>query len=123
MDEPVSLADLLPTVLDYAGLPPAGCDGLSLRPLLEGAAWTREAVCAEFMEEPDAVRYRCAVTKRWKLTVYDGEAFGELYDLAADPEEERNLFFDPAYASVIRELQAQLPPKPRLPLAERPCRC
>lgn len=123
VDEPVSLADLLPTVLDYAGLPPADCDGLSLRPLLEGGAWSREAVCAEFMEEPHAVRYRCAVTKRWKLTVYDGEAFGELYDLAADPEEECNLFFDPAYASVISELQAQLPPTPRLPLAERPCRC
>lgn len=123
VDEPVSLTDLLPTVLDYAGLPPADCDGLSLRPLLEGREWNREAIQAEFMEEPDAVRYRCAVTKRWKLTIYDGEAFGELYDLASDPGEENNLFFDPAYAPVISELQAQLPPMPRLPLAERPCRC
>ncbi len=37
VDRPVRLLDLMPTVLDYLGLPvPAGLDGRSLRPLLEG---------------------------------------------------------------------------------------
>jgi len=32
------------------------------------------------------------------------EGFGELYDLEADPWEMHNLFFDPAYGSVVRDI-------------------
>mgnify|MGYP000585681217 CR=1 FL=1 len=44
VSEPVSLADLYPTVLDYLGLSAETfCDGISLRPLLEGGAMTKKA--------------------------------------------------------------------------------
>ena len=36
------------------------------------------------------------------------DGFGELYDLEADPWEMRNLFFDPRYAGVVREMQGDL---------------
>ena len=43
----VSLADLTPTFVDLAGgIPPVGIDGLSFRPVLEGAATHREQVFA-----------------------------------------------------------------------------
>ena len=36
------------------------------------------------------------------------DGFGELYDLAADPWEMRNLYFDGAYAPVVREIERDL---------------
>lgn len=123
VDAPVSLADLMPTVLEYAGLSAADCDGLSLRPLLEGKHWQRKGVCAEFMEEPDRIQYRCYVTAEWKLAEYPGEEFGELYHLATDPHESRNLYSLPEYQEIRRKLEECLPLEPVLPLAERPCRC
>src|SRR5262249_35764260 len=47
---PVSLVDVAPTILDLVGAAPlVGIDGVSLRPLLEGAShgWSRRAVFAE----------------------------------------------------------------------------
>lgn len=42
---PVQLADVVPTLLDLAGLPPAAdVDGDSLVPLLQGKTWERDAV-------------------------------------------------------------------------------
>ena len=42
-------ADVLPTLCDLAGIPaPPDRDGLSLRPLLEGGGWERDAVFAEY---------------------------------------------------------------------------
>ncbi|MDF1515331.1 MAG: hypothetical protein P1S60_16095, partial [Anaerolineae bacterium] len=36
------------------------------------------------------------------------EGFGELYDLDIDPWEMQNLYFDPAYAKLVQEMQADL---------------
>jgi arylsulfatase A-like enzyme len=48
-------------------------------------------------------------TKRYKLIryYYDIDAW-ELFDLERDPRELRNVIDDPAYASVLRELRAEL---------------
>ena len=105
IEEPASLTDLYPTVLDFLGIPcRADCDGLSLKPLLLGCGRAgqpdRDGVIAEFKEERDAVRYRCFITKEWKLVEYQGAPFGELYHLAEDPKEKENLWFDPALVPV-----------------------
>ncbi|MCL2740566.1 MAG: sulfatase-like hydrolase/transferase [Oscillospiraceae bacterium] len=55
---------------------------------------------ADFME---MVRTRGA-----KLVRYPGEAYGELYDLAADPGERVNRWADPAYAALRSELTETL---------------
>ncbi len=52
--EPVSLVDIVPTVLDLLGLPPLPVDGMSLLPLMTGAAdrLPRDAVFTEAESEP-----------------------------------------------------------------------
>lgn len=124
--EPVSLADLYPTVLDYAGIATETvCDGISLRTVIDGGACGRKGVIAEFKEEKDAIRWRCFITGEWKLVEYPGEAFGELYNLKEDPGEAKNLWFDAIYLPVKYELLRQmLFERERHDfLARRPCRC
>jgi arylsulfatase A-like enzyme len=89
VEECVSLVDLLPPILDFAGIRDTfRRDGISLKRLLqEGTAPERSGVRIEYKEEPDRIRYKAWVTKEWKLAVYPGERFGELYDLRNDTGE------------------------------------
>ena len=41
---------------------------------------------------------------RYKLNVYHGQDFGELYDLTNDPQEMHNLWDDPACAAIKMKL-------------------
>jgi arylsulfatase A-like enzyme len=108
----VSSADLAPTILDLAQVEPyRGIQGRSLRPMLEGGSEIlRDAVLIE-EEQPFGlpglsapVRMRTLVTEEGRLTLYAGQAFGELYDRRTDPEERRNLWD----ASEGRDLRARL---------------
>ena len=45
---------------------------------------------------------------RHKLVVYHGQGLGELYDLAEDPEQFRNLWNEPAARSKKADLMEQL---------------
>jgi arylsulfatase A-like enzyme/Flp pilus assembly protein TadD len=91
---PVSLIDIAPTLLDATGLPAlAGAEGVSLRPLIEGAAFTPrpaeycETFCPEFNYDHSALQ--ALRTPRWK---YIRAPEPELYDLAQDPDERCNLY-------------------------------
>ncbi|WP_135556632.1 sulfatase family protein [Paenibacillus cymbidii] len=124
--ECVSLVDLLPTMLDFIGIAdPVKRDGISLRAALErGEALPRPGVRIEYKEEPDRIRYKCWVTPQWKLAVYGGETFGELYDLQADPGEKRNLFASPDHAAVRQRLLTEMlaDQERSEPVSIRPCR-
>jgi len=50
---------------------------------------------------------RSLITRRWRLTLYRGEEWGELYDLANDPWEKVNLWDDPAHRAIRGELAEQ----------------
>jgi choline-sulfatase len=106
----VSLVDLFPTLCDIAGLPiPDGLDGRSLVPLLEGDAggWPNEVYCELYHElngpsemvKADDLKYFRFRGKGWPE---------QLFDLAADPGETRNLVDDPAYAADLQRLRARL---------------
>ena len=88
---PVLSADVFPTFVDLAGGDVAEfqpLDGLSLRPLLEGTGeLPREAL---FLERHYEDQYAAVIAGDWKLVAYwSGKR--ELYNLAADPYEERDL--------------------------------
>jgi hypothetical protein len=51
---------------------------------------------------------RTLVTDRWRMSVYRGAAWGELYDLDTDPGEVQNLWDDPAHAAVRAEVTERL---------------
>jgi choline-sulfatase len=90
IDAPVSLVDVLPTLLDALGLPPlAGLDGASLWPLLarREALLERPIVAEGTLYGPER---RALVRWPWKLVEVDGGA-PRLFDLERDPREQRDL--------------------------------
>jgi arylsulfatase A-like enzyme len=106
----VTLGDLMPTILDFAGVPaPPGLDGRSLLPLLEGnppANW-RQEVTAEFHGHHFPYPQRMIRTRRYKLVV-NPESINELYDLEHDPSELFNRYGDPSVADVQGALLERL---------------
>ena len=67
----------------------------------------RDSVITEFRHQPTKLHLRTFITERYKLTLYRGETFGELFDLEADPGELNNRFADPSYAPVKAQLMEQ----------------
>jgi hypothetical protein len=68
---------------------PSGLEGLPAAPdgmLIEDD--TQWAYCG--FKHP--VRARTLVTRHWRLTIYRGTEWGEMYELTEDPAEERNLW-------------------------------
>ena len=53
-------------------------------------------------------RVHSLVDARWRLSMFDGVEWGELYDLENDPGEFHNLWDDPAHAPVKARLIEQL---------------
>lgn len=119
IDEMVLNIDLAPSVLDLCGVkPPAKVHGMSFKRLLAGdAAGWRKSWYYEYNYEkefPYTPNVRGVRTDRWKYSHSphgDGKPDrhkAELYDLANDPQERRNLIDDPAHAERVKELQAEL---------------
>ena len=106
--------DIAPTLLELAGAEPLEkVHGRSLVPLLggRGPVW-RESFLAEYFLEKVAPRtptWQAVRTTHWKFIHYvDVEGMDELYDLAADPHEMRNLIDDPASRPALETLKAEL---------------
>jgi arylsulfatase A-like enzyme len=101
--------DLGPTLMDLAGIAvPPQVQGRSLRPLLgrRTPAWRTEIFCEELWDHPEIPRSECVRTERWKYIQYPAHPeYVELFDLANDPDEKRNLAGDPGHARVLAELR------------------
>ena len=50
------------------------------------------------------VRVRTFCDAEWRMTLWEGLPFGELYNLRADPGEIANLWNDPAHAGMKAKL-------------------
>lgn len=115
---PVELQDVLPTVMELAGMPtPEGIHGRSMVRLVRGTErnW-RRAVFSEIDHaqsmydclRKDSGRRVMVRTRRRKLIYFKDERAmgpeGALYDLDKDPGETRNLYGRREYAEVQRRL-------------------
>ncbi len=108
--EPVTLLDLAPTLLDFAGLtPPAACDGFSLKPALtgKGPLAQRPFIVSQYFGKQQWVNpMRMIRTATMKyIEAANGDA--ELYDLQQDPDELHNLAHAPAPASTHEKVRDQ----------------
>jgi tetratricopeptide (TPR) repeat protein len=109
---PARLVDVAPTVLALLGLPaPAGVDGVSLVPAIEGDADTLPPAHLETLHP--WLTYGWAPLKALRTAdrkLIDAPR-AELYDLARDPTESTNLFADrPDEARALGETLARLTP-------------
>jgi choline-sulfatase len=96
----VSGLDFAPTVCDYAGIPtPPNVRGQSLRPLLEGTstAWR------EFVVASSAITGRMVRTPQYKYITYRDDPVDQLFNMADDPWETKNLSGEAKYESVIQD--------------------
>lgn len=109
----VELVDIYPTLLDLAGIPPAGeLAGRSLLPLLQNplADWDGHAITQILLPAgnglPQPTTGFSIRTSRWRFTEWDeGRAGLELYDHHSDPLEFQNLANRPG-----PEIQAVMDP-------------
>jgi arylsulfatase A-like enzyme len=107
-------ADFAPTFLEVAGVPvPAEMQGRSLAPLFAGerpADW-RTSIYYRYYHDPGHHNTRAHYgvrTETHKLIYFWTKDQWELYDLAADPHELRNLYSDPAQQETVKRLEAEL---------------
>jgi len=105
-----STVDLSSTILARAGLTPyCGIQGIDLN-----GPDPRQSVLVEddgnrvSLGFEAAPRLRTLVTGQYRLTVYCGESWGELYDLKTDPGEVRNLWDSTAHEGIRNDLMFRL---------------
>ncbi|MCZ7645553.1 MAG: sulfatase-like hydrolase/transferase [Planctomycetota bacterium] len=105
IDRPVMLQDVMPTLLDAAGLPvPEGVEGRSMLPLLQdsGAPWREHAVgCFG--------RHTYGITdNRFRYIYWLDGGLEQLFDCVNDPDERVDLAEDPKYAVELKAFRARL---------------
>jgi arylsulfatase A-like enzyme/Ca2+-binding RTX toxin-like protein len=104
VDTPVSLLDIYPTLLDYAGVPPPDwANGQSLRAVIEtGDEAGLRGAALSMIDGNISLR-----TREHRYTRYE-DGSEELYDVVADPGELDNRATDPAYDATRAALSAAL---------------
>lgn len=105
-DVPVSLVDVMPTLLHAAGCPTEGLktDGEDLRTILAGTH-DRPAVHAQYAQAGMGIYV--SVTRRWKYAYSAPDNQEYLFDRLVDPRETRNRAGAPSTRKVLRDLRDQ----------------
>ena len=104
-DSFVYLQEIMPTLLDIAGIkPPKPVDGESLLPLMYGTEESnnRTEVFGEFHNHFYVSRQRMVRDNKYQFTFNENEK-GELYDFINDPYQLTNLCYDEKYADIKKE--------------------
>ncbi len=110
----VANIDIMPTVMEAMDLEaPAYCDGRSWLPLVTGRStdWRTELLYEYCWERnfPQTPTIHALRGNRYKFIRYHGMwDLDELYDLAEDPLESRNLINDPKHQEIARQMRESL---------------
>ncbi|MCC7490882.1 MAG: sulfatase-like hydrolase/transferase [Fimbriimonadaceae bacterium] len=116
-----SLVDLPTTFLAAAGLEIPGLhQGRDLAPSWRGEGAVRDHLICENRHQPTRLHLHTLVTEQHKITVFRGQPWGEIYDLAADPGETRNLWDEPSAQGLKCELLRRFV---EADMAREPTRC
>lgn len=114
VNQVVANLDIMPTLLTAAGLEtPSGCDGASWLPLAQGNSipWRQELLYEYYWERnfPQTPTIHALRGDRYKFIrphgIWDVE---ELYDLAEDPLESRNLIFSEQHRPIANQMRTRL---------------
>jgi len=106
--ELIEAVDLAPTILDYCGVQtPPFFQGRSFRSLLEGSDYEPRA--SAYIEHKDSFNrsWKTVRTHEFKYCAADNGS-ELLYDLVADPHEQRNVAADPAYVDALHAMRREL---------------
>jgi arylsulfatase A-like enzyme len=111
-----STIDIAATVLDRARIEPfTGIQGRSLLPVMaDDRAPVRESVFIQYDHQVPSPgsgvppRVHTLIDGRYRVSVFHGTQWGELYDLVDDPGEFENLWDDPAHAATRAALMERL---------------
>jgi len=105
-EELVGNVDIMPTLLDAAGLAiPPTCQGMSVLPLASGKVDRVHECIVTFSETGPAYRLR---TPEWAYVFREGNGHDQLYHLPDDPDELDNLTMNPRYANMAEQLRRML---------------
>lgn len=101
-----SLVDLAPTFLTAVGeVVPGVMQGVSQWEVWRGETdAARTWALVENRHQPTKLDLRTYVEDRYKVTVYRDDTYGELFDLADDPDERHNRWNDPAWAAIRSDM-------------------
>lgn len=118
--------DIVPTLLSAIGQKkPYGVQGISQLDVMMGSIpQVRTSAITAYDAHDRGIQAKCMRTERYKLVIFAGEAYGELYDLHLDPEERCNQFFESSYKEIKLELMEMLTHRliqDQDPLPERTC--
>lgn len=104
--------DFAPTILDIAGKKPhKQMQGRSFARQLEGkkaSDWRKSMYYRYYFSHFNTKRHYGVRTTKHKLIHFDGLGQWELYDLVKDPQEMNNVYNDPAYRDIVRQLKTEL---------------
>jgi arylsulfatase A-like enzyme len=100
-----STLDIAPSILARADINPYyGLQGVDIAPAIREDAPLRESLMIEYQDGfarlgfESPARVRTLLHDGWRLSVYKGQDWGELYNLNNDPHESHNLWDEPSSA-------------------------
>ena len=101
-----SVVDLAPTFLSVCGIGiPYEMTGIDQKRQWFGEVERlRDWAIVENHHQPTTINSRTFITQRYKITIYCGKIYGELFDLEEDPGELNNLWDDAASAQIKNRL-------------------
>jgi len=105
LDHPVGLEDIMPTVLDMAGVEiPGTVEGQSLLPLMRG----EDPSWRPYIQIECGGTFECLTDGKEKFVWFTRDGREQFFDLRADPMEERNLIDSPDHAERVDWWRARL---------------